>query len=219
MKNTILSLVFILTIALSAEAIKIIDKPIKFGSERVEMTKAYIHKHYGKKVKSIKIIPKIIVLHWTGGNSFSGAFNTFKPQKLRGRKDIAKASALNVSSHYMVDRGGEIYKLMPDNWMARHVIGLNYSSIGIENIGGARNKEDLTEAQLKANIALVKHLKKKYPSIEYLIGHYEYKKMEKTKLWLEKDKGYRTSKSDPGPKFTKSVRRSVKPLHLKGVPK
>ena len=37
--------------------------------------------------------------------------------------------------------------------MARHVIELNYSSIGIENVGGETNKkEDLTPAQVHANI-------------------------------------------------------------------
>ena len=32
-----------------------------------------------------------------------------------------------------VDRDGTICRLMPETWMARHVIGLNYSAIGIEN--------------------------------------------------------------------------------------
>jgi len=33
---------------------------------------------------------------------------------------------------------------MPDNWMGRHVIGLNYNSIGVENVGGVDDKQDLT---------------------------------------------------------------------------
>ena len=210
----ILVILFIFTL-LDAKNIEIINKPINFGKERIIMTKNYILSHYGMNVKNIIIDPKIIVLHWTGNNSFKNAFNFFKSQKLKGRKDIIKASALNVSSHYIVDRDGIIYKLMPDNWMARHVIGLNYSSIGIENIGGGRGKENLTKKQLQANIALVKYLKRKYPKIEYLIGHYEYKKMEKTELWLEKDRKYRTHKSDPGVKFTENVRNNVKSLGLK----
>lgn len=105
---------------------------------------------------------------------------------------------------------------MPDNIMARHVIGLNYSSIGIENIGGEDNiKEDLTKAQVQANIDLVTYLTLKYPNIEYLIGHHEYRLMEKTALWLERDAGYRTQKRDPGEKFMNSVRQGVKDLRLK----
>jgi beta-N-acetylhexosaminidase len=126
------------------------------------------------------------------------------------RADIAKASALNVSAHFLVDRDGTIHQLMPDNWMARHVIGLNYSSIGVENVGGEANKkEDLTQAQLQANIALVNYLKAKYPTIKNVIGHYEYRDFENTPLWLEKDDGYRTKKSDPGEKFMRDVRNSI----------
>ncbi|HHD78242.1 MAG TPA: N-acetylmuramoyl-L-alanine amidase [Epsilonproteobacteria bacterium] len=203
------------------ENLKIIDKPIDFGAERIAMTKAYIKKHYGKTVDNIKIVPKIIVLHWTAEMDFKKSFNRLKPQKLLSdRKDIFKASKLNVSAQFLVDRDGTIYRLMPENWMARHVIGLNYSSIGVENVGGYGNKrDDLTPAQREANKDLIRYLKHKYPSIEYLIGHHEYTQMESTPLWLEKDKGYRTVKADPGPKFMAEMRASTKDLLLKRPPK
>ncbi|MEA1880292.1 MAG: peptidoglycan recognition family protein [Campylobacterota bacterium] len=203
------------------QPINIIDKPIDFGKERIAMTKEYIKSHYGKSVKNIEITPKIIVLHWTAEMSFDKSFARLKPQKLfTDRKDIAKASLLNVSSQFLVARDGTIYRLMPENWMARHVIGLNYSSIGVENVGGKGNKvDDLTLAQRASNIALIKYLKAKHPSIEYLIGHHEYRQMESTSLWLEKDKGYRTVKSDPGAKFMGEMRKATKTLHLKMPPK
>ena len=82
------------------------------------MTKSYIKQHYGLKVKNIKIIPKIIVLHWTAEMSFDKSFKRLKPQKLfTDRKDIAKASLLNVSSQFLIARDGTIYRLMPENWM------------------------------------------------------------------------------------------------------
>jgi beta-N-acetylhexosaminidase len=199
--------------AQETEVIKIIDKPIDFGAERIEMTKEYILKHYGYVVDDIEIVPQIIVLHWTADMSFKKSFNRLKPQKLfSDRKDIVKASALNVSSQFMVKRDGTIYRLMPETWMARHVIGLNYSSIGVENIGSL--KSGLTDAQLKANIALVRYLKEKYPSITNMIGHHEYREMEDSDLWLEMDKGYRTEKSDPGDKFMADVREAVVDLNL-----
>jgi len=205
----------------SIQPLRIIDKPIEFGQERIAMTKAYIKQHYGKNVKTIKIKPKIIVLHWTAEMSFDKSFERLRPQRLLSdRKDIAKASALNVSAQFLVARDGTIYRLMPEDWMARHVIGLNYSSIGVENVGGRGNKvDDLTPAQRQANIDLVKYLKAKYPSIKYLIGHHEYRQMEHTSLWLEKDKGYRTVKSDPGEKFMSDIRRNVKCLKLKKPPR
>jgi len=197
----------------------IIQKPIVFKKERKEMTKQYIKKHYGLNVKDIHIKPKIIVLHWTAVMDFNKSFQRLYPQKLLSdRKDIAKASALNVSAHFLVDRDGTIYQLMPENMMARHVIGLNYSSIGIENVGGEANKkEDLTPAQVDSNIALVKYLKQEYPGITYLIGHYEYTKMQNNPLWLERDAGYRTTKADPGADFMYKVRQGVKSLHLRGA--
>ncbi len=195
----------------------IIQKPILFTQKRIDMTKAYIKKHYGLNVKNIQIKPKIIVLHWTAEPSFDASFKRLYPEKLfSDRKDIAAASLLNVSSQFLVARDGTIYQLMPDNWMARHVIGLNYSAIGVENVGGKGNKkEDLTPAQVQANIHLVKYLKAKYPSISYLIGHLEYREMEKNPLWLERDQSYRTKKADPGEKFMKAVRAGVNDLHLK----
>ena len=203
------------------QPLQIIDKPIDFGPERIAMTKAYIKSHYGMDVENIEITPKIIMLHWTADMDFDRSFKRLQPEKLLSdRKDIVKASALNVSSHFMVARDGTIYRLMPENWMARHVIGLNYTSIGIENIGGKDNKrDDLTPAQRQANIDLVFYLKGKYPTIEYLVGHHEYRQMESTPLWMEKDKGYRTVKSDPGEKFMTDIRKAVECLDLKAPPK
>ncbi len=203
-----------------APGMYIIEKPIKFQKERMQMTKKYIKDHYGLSVSNIEITPKIVLLHWTSIMDFDETFDILNPQKLiSARKDIQKASALNVSAQFIVDRDGKIYRLMPENWMARHVIGLNYSSIGIENIGGRDDiHEDLTPAQVKSNVALIRYLKKKYPTIEYVIGHFEYRRMESHPLWLELDPNYRTDKNDPGPKFMREVRAEIIDLKLKEPP-
>nr|WP_321266935.1 glycoside hydrolase family 3 N-terminal domain-containing protein [uncultured Sulfurimonas sp.] len=195
----------------------IIYRPIDFTKKRIDMTKAYIKQHYGLDAKEITIEPKIIVLHWTAVMDFEDCFTRLKGDTLYSdRGDIADAGALNVSAHFLVARDGTITQLMRDDFMARHVIGLNYSSIGIENVGGEGNvKDDLTDAQVDANIKLVKYLKAKYPNIEYLIGHHEYMDMEKNPLWLEKDAEYRTKKADPGDRFMSSVREKVEYLKLK----
>ena len=189
----------------------IIQKPILFTDKRKELTKEYVKERYGLSPKTIEIEPKMIVLHWTAVMDFNKSYERLYPELLfSDRADIANASALNVSAHFLVDRDGAIYQLMPDNWMARHVIGLNYSSIGVENVGGEGNaKEDLTQAQLEANIRLVKYLKTKYPSIEHIIGHHEYREYENSPLWLERDDEYRTQKADPGEKFMRSVREAL----------
>jgi len=112
----------------------------------------------------------------------------------------------------MVDRDGTVYRLMDETSMGRHTIGLNYSSIAIENVGGKDNKDNLTPSQLRSNIDLIDYLTHKYKSIEYLIGHHEYTDFVKHPLWLEKDKRYRTKKYDPGDIFMNKLRKHFKKL-------
>ncbi len=182
---------------------EIIQTPIPFSKKRIELTKEYIQIHYGKDVQSIKIIPKIILVHHTAIDDYEDALSRFVDETLPSRrKDISSVKpSVNVSSHFMVQRDGTIHQLMPLDFMARHVIGLNYNSIGIENVGGENSADNLTEAQLQANIFLVKYLQKKFPSLEYLVGHYEYRCFEGDPLWLELDDGYRTIKDDPSKRF------------------
>ena len=195
----------------------IVDKPIHFDDERRILTLEYMQDRYGLEKESPDIVPKMIVLHWTVIPTFEKSFEAFDPATLpNSRPDINAAGALNVSSHFMVDRDGTIYRLMPETTMARHVIGLNHCAIGVENVGGDTG-QPLTKAQLKSNIWLVRYLADKY-DIEYLIGHYEYTKFENHPLWLEQDEGYRTQKTDPGTDFMESVRNAVKDLNFKPIP-
>lgn len=195
----------------------IIDKPIVFDEERKQLTLDYLSDRYGLEQEEPSITPKMIVLHWTVIPTFEASFEFFKkPILARSRADISSAGQLNVSSQYMVDRDGTIYRLLPETTMARHVIGLNHCAIGVENIGGTEDLP-LTEAQVKSNIYLVNYLADKY-DIDYLIGHYEYTKFEGHPLWLEKDDGYRTEKTDPGEDFMKKVRQATKGLNFKSVP-
>lgn len=198
-----------------ANDINIVDKPIPFPEERVELSKQYIKDHYGLDVKNIEIVPRVIVLHWTAIATFQGSYNAFVPATLRNsRPDLGKPGDLNIGIQFLVDRDGTIYRMQKETWFARHVIGLNYNAIGVENVGGTKG-EDLTPEQLQANIKLVRYLKTKYPTIEYLIGHHEYRLMEKNPLWLEKDPGYRTGKVDPGEAFMAAVRQADADLKLK----
>ncbi len=179
----------------------------------MELTQDYIQKRYDLDVENIKIIPRIIVIHWTTMNDLNRSIQCFKNPTIDSmRPDIKHASPLNVSAHFLIDRDGCIYRLMDETLMARHVIGLNYYSIGIENVGGENSNDNLTSAQLKSNIELVAHLKEKYSSIEYLIGHHEYTDFTDHHLWLEKDTTYRTIKYDPGDTFMHKIRQNFPEL-------
>jgi len=179
---------------------------------RKELSKAYIREHYGIDVDSPAIIPKIIVVHWTGLDSLEGSYNSFKNAYLSpNRKEISRGGPLNVCAHFLIDQDGTVYQLLPPLYFARHVIGLNYYAMGIENVGGL--KRELTEKQLQANEKLIRYLVAKYSTIEYVIGHYEYRSFEGTPLFIEKNPTYRNEKQDPGGNFMKSLRRNLYDLY------
>ena len=195
----------------------IVDKPIVFDQQRIELTKQYLSQRYNLEQETPEIVPKMIVLHWTAIPTFEKSYEAFENSTLPNwRPDIESVSGLNVSAHFLVDQDGVIYRLMPETTMARHVIGLNHSAIGVENVGGTA-ETPLTRKQLKANIWLVNYLATKY-DIKHLIGHYEYTLFEGHPLWLEVDDGYRTEKTDPGEDFMKKVLRATKKFNFKPLP-
>lgn len=185
------------------------QKPIQFTKQRIALTREYQLTHYNITSKSIEIEPRMIVLHWTCVADLNLTFRIFDKATLPVERHDKLPGDLNVSSHFVVDRDGTIYQLMPETWMARHVIGLNHYAIGIENIGGVDGKDDLTADQAKANAFLVCYLKKKYQAIKYVIGHNDYLKYKNTPLWIEKDPDYQTDKTDPGPLFLKKVNKLI----------
>ena len=216
MKYSFSCIIFIL-LFISCNSAKIVDKPIIFDDTRNELTLEYLSEHYGLDQETPKITPRIIVLHWTEIPTLQKSFDAFYNSKLPNwRPEINKASGLNVSTQFLVDQDGTIYRLMLETTMARHVIGLNHCAIGIENVGGTK-ETPLTQEQVNANINLVKYLSKKY-NIDYLIGHYEYTNFENHELWLEKDDGYRTIKVDPGEDFLNQVKNATKQFNFKQTP-
>jgi N-acetylmuramoyl-L-alanine amidase len=205
---------------MNSEAIfaqKIIEKPITWNETRRKLSLEYLKERHGLEQNEPTIMPKMVVCHWTAIPTFEATFRAFDSPTLPNWRPELKVSQLNVSSHYLVDRDGTIYRLLPDTILARHVIGLNYCAIGIENVGDG-DKLKLTDAQLKANELIIRRLCEKF-KIEYLIGHYEYTKFVGTNLWKEADPNYRTTKTDPGEDFMQKLRKNVENLHLKQPPK
>lgn len=202
-----------------APRLAVYDWPITFNQERVDLSREYAREHYDVDAADIEIVPRVVVLHWTAIGTLEDSFKAFDPVRLpAARSGIASAGAVNVSIHYLVDRDGTVYQLMPDTQMARHCIGLNYVSIGVENVGGVRSVDDMTDEQIVANARLIRRLAKKYPTIEYLIGHYENTLFEGHPLWMETDDAYRTAKVDPGERFMTAVRERVADLGLRRPP-
>ena len=194
---------------------RIIDKPITWNQEREDLSIQYLKTRHGLDQKTASIDPKMVVVHWTAIDNIEVTFDVFNPPTIAGRADLTGASNLNVSSQFLIDRDGTIFRLLPDTTFARHTIGLNYLAIGVENIGS--DEMPLTKKQLKANEELVRYLERKY-EIDYVIGHHEYQNFQSTDLWKEADPDYRTVKTDPGDAFMKKLRKNLEDLNLKPLP-
>ncbi len=183
----------------------IIQNPIL--ERRIELTKIYCRLHYGFNDYRLNC-PRLVVVHYTAFASFAESFDFIRPDEISSiREDIKSGGTVNVGTHYLVDINGEIHQLLPDDVIARHTIGFNYTAISIENVGS--NKDELTREQIEADAFLIDKLKREYPSIEYLIGHYEYMDhgLPHFTLLREEAVGYQfTIKQDPGEAFMRTLR-------------
>ena len=181
--------------------LEIVDKPVIFDAQRKYLTVTYREKHTGDcdhNVKGIdeciKIEPKIIVLHMTDLKTFSDSFGYMNEPVLNEEREklISRSyDRLNVSSHYLIDKDGTIYRLMPENYMARHAIGVNHNSIGIEHVG--MNQEGPTIEQLESSTKLVEYLMSKYNiGLENIYSHQSTSELKEksSPLFIEKDENY-----------------------------
>ena len=175
----------------------IVQKPIPQTANRERLTQEYSERHYG--FSQTTITPQAVVVHWTAGPTWQSAYNTFLPET-RGDGTV------NVCSHYIVAKDGTIFQLTEETALNRHAIGYNWCSIGIENVGGVGNREDLTDAQLQANITLIKYLHAKYPTIKFVFGHYQQVAARASGLYIENVQGYYSIKPDPGKNFMRGLR-------------
>ena len=189
----------------SAQEIPIVDEPIVWTEERMRLTEEYALLHYG--FSQTQITPRAVVVHWTASGTFESVYYTFLHEE---RDD----GTLNVASHFVVDRDGTIYRLTPETALNRHAIGYNWCAIGIENVGGVDNEEDLTPAQLDANLRLIRYLYAKYPTIQYIFGHYQQVEARESGLYIEHVEGYYSIKSDPGPIFMRGLREGLQDTPL-----
>jgi len=202
----------------SAEPVTIVDWPITWTDERAELMLEYRRAHVDPAATDLDIEPRVIVLHYTAGSSARGTKSYFDRTRLEeARQELRRGGGANVSAHFLVDRDGTIYRLLPETRMARHCIGLNHISIGVENVGDGK-RWPLTDAQVDADARLVRHLAARFP-ITHLIGHHEAYLMEGHSYFVERDPHYRNRKPDPGPAFMAAVRARVADLALQGPPR
>ena len=184
----------------SAEEPPFLDNFIPWNDYRDQLGDEYTLKHYGKIYR--EIVPQAVVVHWTAMGTLESNWNFFYGAE---RDD----GTLNVASQFIVGRDGTVWRIMPETKFARHVIGYNHCAIGIENVGGYDHHEDLTDAQLAANVRLIKYLHEKYPTIKYVFGHYQQNVARASGLYIELVAGYHSVKDDPGSIFMRGLRNQL----------
>jgi N-acetylmuramoyl-L-alanine amidase len=198
----------------ASPSIAIVDAPMTWSERRERLTLEYRRAHSDRQALDLTIEPRVIVLHYTGGGSAKGTRAYFDNVEIEAsRKTLARAGKVNVSAHFVVDRDGTIYRLQPETRFARHCIGLNHLAIGIENVGD-ENKYPLTDAQVAANVELVRDLVRRFPSITHLLGHHEVMGFRGHPYYVELDRSYTNSKGDPGLRFMARVREQLADLSL-----
>jgi hypothetical protein len=77
-------------------------------------------------------------------------------------------------AHFVVDRDGTIHQLVSLGVMCRHTVGLNYTAIGIENVGYSDQEILHDSAELRASLELTHWLRCRYGIVvSDVIGHNE----------------------------------------------
>jgi N-acetylmuramoyl-L-alanine amidase len=172
-QRILLALALLLAVAPAAAAAvqrpTIVQRPIPFPAKRKREMAAYAQRHYG--IDSYRLVhPHVIVEHYTVTPTFQATWNTFAPDV----PDAELHELPGTCSHFVIDRDGTIYQLVPLGIMCRHTVGLNYTAIGIEHVGNS-DAEVLSNAkQMAASLRLTRWLRCRYGiALSNVIGHAE----------------------------------------------
>lgn len=147
----------------------IVQMPIPFPATRRAEMAAYAKRHYGRA--SFELVnPRVIVEHYTVTDTARGAYGIFA----RDVPDNELHELPGTCAHFVIDRDGTIYQLVSLKIMCRHVVGLNYTAIGIESTGFSDREILDNKAELASSLALTNWLRCRYRiSISNVIGHNE----------------------------------------------
>jgi N-acetylmuramoyl-L-alanine amidase-like protein len=146
---------------------RIVVKPIPFNAERRAETRAYAKRHYGLNTWRL-VQPHVIVEHFTASDTFTSAYSTFASNA----PNLGELPG--VCAHFVIDRDGTIYRLVPPSVICRHTVGLNWTAIGIEHVGTSDAEILHNPRQLDASLKLTLWLMSRYGiRLRNVIGHAE----------------------------------------------
>jgi N-acetylmuramoyl-L-alanine amidase len=143
--------------------------PIPFGRARKQQMAAYSLRHYGEDTYVLSH-PKVIVEHYTETATAQEAYNTFAPDV----PDSEFGELPNTCAHFLVEPSGRIDQLVALTLRCRHTVGLNWTAIGIENVGLSDGQILDDRAQISASLRLTRWLRCTFGiSLKNVIGHNE----------------------------------------------
>ncbi len=143
--------------------------PIPYGAQRKHEMAAYSLLHYGEDTYVLRD-PKVIVEHYTETATAQEAYNTFAPDV----PDSEFHELPNTCAHFLVERDGRIDQLVQLSLRCRDTVGLNWTAIGIENIGFSDREILEDRAQMTASLRLTRWLRCTYGiTLDNVIGHNE----------------------------------------------
>jgi len=143
--------------------------PIPYGATRRHEMAAYSLRHYGEDT-SLLSRPKVIVEHFTETATAQEAFNTFAPDV----PDSEFHELPNTCAHFLVEPSGRIDQLVALSLRCRHTTGLNWTAIGIENVGFSDQAILGNRTQLAASLRLTRWLRCRHAiALKNVIGHNE----------------------------------------------
>ena len=155
--------------AASAPRPPITVRLIPFGDTRKAQMAGYSRRHYHQHTWKLTA-PKAIVLHHTAGATWQTAWWTFAVNTAYASIP-GKPEKPGVSAHFIIGKNGTIYQCVPLSVRARHAIGMNWSSIGIEFVQEGRSGKDghwmdrqilARTAQANAGLRLVRYLRARF---------------------------------------------------------
>jgi N-acetylmuramoyl-L-alanine amidase len=147
----------------------IIWKPIPFPQHRLAETAAYALRHYGIDTWRLRH-PHVIVEHYTESSTMQSAWSLFA----QDAPDSELHELPGTCAHFIVDRDGAIYQLVPLDVICRHTVGLNYTAFGIENVGTSDADVLDDAAQMRASLHLTAWLMQRFRiPLGDVIGHAE----------------------------------------------
>ncbi len=148
---------------------RVVNRPIPFGARRKQEMRAYAMRHYGIDTYRLRH-PRVIVEHYTATDTLAPVLNTFGSDT----PDVELGELPGVCSHYVIDRDGTVYGLVPTTIMCRHTVGLNWTAIGVEHVGQSDGQVFGDRAQLRASLRLTRSLQGRYGiRTRNVIGHAE----------------------------------------------